>query len=158
MKLLNEDLLVLNVGLKSFSDAIIDVGGKASQIEWAPPAHGNATIGRALARLVNQQDVEAANRKAYAAYLSSQPILEGISLAKTAIPGMGRRMLLHAGPPIAWARMCGPMQGAIVGAIMLEGWAEDVVGARKLAESGKIKYRSCHDYGAVGPKIGRAHV
>lgn len=32
---------------------------------------------------------EAANRKAYAAYLSSQPMLEGIGQAKSAIPGRG---------------------------------------------------------------------
>ena len=100
MKLFDEDLQVLNVGLASFAEVIIGAGGKAIQIEWAPPAHGNAAIGRALARLVNHKDVEAANRKAYAAYLSSQPILEGIGLARTAIPGMGRRMLLHAGPQV----------------------------------------------------------
>jgi len=63
-------------------------------------------------------------------------------------------MLLHAGPPIAWALMCGPMQGAIVGAIILEGWAEDAAGARKLAESGKINTNPVHDYGAVGPMAG----
>ncbi len=154
MKLFDEDLEVLNVGLASFADAIVAAGGKASQIEWAPPAHGDVAVGRALARLVNHPDVEAANRKAYAAYLSSQPILEGIGLARTAIPGMGRRMLLHAGPPIAWADMCGPMQGAIVGAILLEGWAEDAAGARTLAESGKIRYEPCHDHGAVGPMAG----
>jgi hypothetical protein len=154
MKLFNEDLQILNVGLASFADAIADAGGKATQIEWTPPASGDAAIGRALARLVNHKDVEAANRKAYAAYLLSQPILEGIGLAKTAIPGMGRHMLLHAGPPIAWARMCGPMQGAIAGAIVWEGWARDDAGARKLVEGGAIQFEPCHDRGAVGPMAG----
>jgi hypothetical protein len=154
MKLFEEDLQVLNVGLASFADAIVAAGGKASPIDWSPPAHGDVAIGRALARLVNHPDVEAANRRAYAAYLSSQPVLEGIGLAKTAIPGMRRRMLLHAGPPIAWAGMCGPMQGAIVGAIVLEGWAEDAAGARRLAESGGVEFEPCHDHGAVGPMAG----
>src|SRR5271166_1700905 len=150
----SEDLRVLNVGLSFFADAIVEAGGKASQIEWTPPASGDPAVGRALARLVNHKDVEAANRKAYGAYLSSQPILEGIGLAKTAIPGMGRRMLLHAGPPIAWTNMCGPMQGAIAGAIVWEGWAQDDAGARKLVESGAIQFEPCHDHGAVGPMAG----
>ena len=154
MKLFSEDLQVLNVGLASFADAIADAGGKAAQIEWAPPANGDVAVGRALAQLVNHKDVEAANRTAYAAYLSSQPILEGIGIAKTAIPGMGRRMLLHAGPPIPWTRMCGPMQGAIAGAILWEGWAQDDAGARKLVESGAIQCEPCHDHGAVGPMAG----
>ena len=154
MKLFDEDLQVLNVGLASFAEAITGAGGKARQIDWVPPAHGNAAIGRALARLVNRPDVEAGNRRAYAAYLSSQPILEGIGLARTAIPGMGRRMLLHAGPPIAWTEMCGPMQGAIIGAILLEGWAEEATAAGRLARSGKIKFECCHDHGAVGPMAG----
>ena len=154
MKLFTEDLRVLNVGLASFADAIADAGGKAAQIEWTPPASGDPAVGRALARLVNHKDVEAANRKAYGAYLSSQPILEGIGLAKTAIPGMGRRMLLHAGPPIAWTNMCGPMQGAIAGAIVWEGWAQDDAGARKLVESGAIQFEPCHDHGVVAPMAG----
>ena len=154
MKIFTEDLRVLSVGLSSFADAIVEAGGKASQIEWTPPARGDAAVGRALARLVNHKDVEAANRKAYAAYLSSQPILEGIGQAKSAIPRMGRRMLLHAGPPIPWPRMCGPMQGAIVGAIVWEGWAQDDAGARRLVESGTVRCEPCHDHGAVGPMAG----
>jgi len=64
MKLFMEDLRVLNVGLASFGDAIAEARGKAVQIEWTPPASGDAAVGRARARLVNHKDVEAANRKA----------------------------------------------------------------------------------------------
>ena len=63
-------------------------------------------------------------------------------------------MILHAGPPIAWAKMCGPMQGAIVGAIVYEGWAADVEAAEELAASGKIDFAPCHHHGAVGPMAG----
>ena len=154
MTLFKEDLHVLNVGLASFADAIVDAGGNATRIEWTPPAGGDAAVGRALARLVNHKDVEAANSKAYAAYLSSQPILDGIELAKTAIPGMGARTILHAGPPIPWDRMCGPMQGAIAGAIVSEGWAQNDADARRLVESGAVRCEPCHDHGAVGPMAG----
>ena len=47
------------------------------------------------------------------------------------MPGMaaGRRLILHAGPPIAWPAMCGPMRGAILGAVLLEGWADTIAAA-----------------------------
>src|SRR5215203_4461294 len=154
MKLFGEDLQVLNVGISSFAESIVRAGGKAIQIEWAPPAQGEAAIGHALAQLVNDERVEAANRKAFGAYLSSQPILEGIGVARNNIPGMGRRMILCAGPPIEWQRMCGPMKGAIIGAILLEGWAEDADAARKLAESGQVEYEPCPHHSVVGPMAG----
>lgn len=154
MKLFGNDLRVLNVGVASFADAIRQAGAEATQIEWSPPAEGNAIVGRELARLVNHGQVEAANRKAYGAYLVSQPVLEGIDIARNAIPGMGRRMILHAGPPIAWQAMCGPMRGAIVGAILFEGWAEDIAAAQALAGSGRIAFAPCHHHNAVGPMAG----
>src|SRR5262245_39031008 len=67
---------------------------------------------------------------------------------------MGERTILHAGPPIEWARMCGPMQGAIVGAILLEGWADDSESAQRLAAGGTIGFAPCHHHDAVGPMAG----
>jgi hypothetical protein len=154
MKLLAEAPQVLNVGLSSFADAIATAGGAATQIEWTPPAMGDAGVGKALARLINHPAVEAANRTAYDAYLGSQPTLEGIGIARTEIPGLGRRTILHAGPPIEWRRMCGPMQGAIIGAILFEGWADGVDDAQNLAGSGRIAFESCHAHAAVGPMAG----
>lgn len=154
MGLFNQELQVLNVGLGSFAELIVRAGGKASQIEWAPPAQGDRMIGRALAQLVNHPIVEAANRKALASYLASQPVLEGIGIARRVLPGMRRRLILHAGPPISWERMCGPMQGAILGAILFEGWAQDVEEARRLVSGGLIDFESCHDHAAVGPMAG----
>jgi hypothetical protein len=81
-------------------------------------------------------------------------VLEGIGVAREQLPGMGERMILHAGPPIEWARMCGPMQGAVVGAILLEGWAGDVDAARRLAADGGVRFAPCHHHDAVGPMAG----
>ena len=50
------------------------------------------------------------------------------------------RMVLHSGPPITWDRMCGPMRGAVAGAIVLEGWAPDPEAATELAASGGIGF------------------
>jgi hypothetical protein len=152
--LFGQELQVLNVGLASFADAISSAGGKVVAIEWEPPARGDREAGRELARLINHPLVEAANRRAFDAYLSSQPVIEGISVARDEIPGMQRRMILHAGPPVAWDNMCGPMQGAILGAVLFEGWARDPDGAAKLAANGQIAFAPCHHHSAVGPMAG----
>jgi hypothetical protein len=46
------------------------------------------------------------------------------------------------------------MQGAIVGAILHEGWATDAEGAAALAAAGEIAFAPCHQLGAVGPMAG----
>ena len=152
--LLSAPLSVLNVGLSSFADAIRQCGGAATQVEWAPPAGGDRAAGAALARLVNHPAVEKANARAMARLLAAQPRLEGIGIAREALPGMGRRMLLHAGPPIEWARMCGPMKGAIVGAILYEGWAKSAREAQAMAARGGVQFAPCHHHSAVGPMSG----
>ena len=154
MDLFHQAPQVLNVGIASFRDAIAQAGGAVTQIEWAPPADGDRAAGRALARLVNDPGVEAANRAAYGAYLATQPVLAGIGTAGESIPSMRPRLILHAGPPIAWARMCGPMRGAIIGAILFEGWAADSEQAGALAASGAVAFEPCHHHGAVGPMAG----
>jgi hypothetical protein len=154
MHLFRQDPQVLNVGLASFRDAIARAGGAVAQIEWAPPANGDRSVGRALARLVNDPTVEAANRAAFKAYLAAQPVLIGIGAAAEAIATMRPRLILHSGPPIAWERMCGPMRGAIIGAVLFEGWATDIKQAEELAASGAIAFEPCHHHGAVGPMAG----
>jgi hypothetical protein len=154
MSLFGAPLSVLNVGLKAFAETVAASGAPALEIEWTPPANGDVAVARSLARLVNEPAVEAANKIAYERYLAAEPTLDGIALARDAIEGMGKRMLLHAGPPIEWSRMCGPMQGAIVGAILYEGWADDAASAETLAARGKIELAPCHHYRAVGPMAG----
>lgn len=154
MRLFDQELQVLNVGLSSFADEIVQAGGKATRIEWSPPAGGDRATGRALARLVNDAAVETANRKAFSAYLAAQPEVVGIALARDVVPDMDQKRILHSGPPIEWPRMCGPMQGAIIGAILFEGWANDQETAKHLAESGGVAFAPCHHHGAVGPMAG----
>ncbi len=153
-QLFEQELQVVNVGLASFAESITGTGGKALQLDWRPPAAGDKATGKKLAALINDPGVEAANRTAFERFLAAQPVLVGVEAAKTAIPGLGERTLLHAGPPIEWARMCGPMQGAMIGAILYEGWAETQDAARALAQSGEITFAPDHHYGAVGPMAG----
>lgn len=149
-----EKLQVLNVGLSSFADSIAKAGGSVLQIEWAPPAQGQQEVGRALARLVNLLSVETANQAAFDAYQSAQPVLNGVGTAGQVLPNIAERMILHSGPPIAWKEMCGPMKGAIVGAILYEGWADNLARAEAMASSGDIAFEPCHHHNAVGPMAG----
>ena len=103
-------LSVLNVGLERLAAGVQAV----TQVDWTPPAGGDVEAARALALLTAHPVVEAANAKAYAAYERAEPVLEAIAVAGTAIPGLEGRMLLHAGPPIEFERMCGPMRGAVL--------------------------------------------
>ena len=153
-RLFREELRVVNVGLASFADSIEAAGGAVQRTDWRPPASGDERIGAALASLVNLPEVEEANRRAFAAYLDAQPALAGVGTARDDIPGMGERMILHAGPPVAWERMCGPMQGAVTGAILLEGWADGPDAARALAAGGGIVFEPNHHHACVGPMAG----
>jgi hypothetical protein len=98
--------------------------------------------------------IAAANREALRRILATEPVLVDVQLAKDAIPRLGERTVLHAGPPITWERMCGPMRGAVAGAIVFEGWAKDLDAASRLAASGEIRFEPNHHYDAVGPMTG----
>ncbi|BAL94232.1 YlbE family protein [Rubrivivax gelatinosus] len=85
----------------------------------------------------------------------ARPRLVDVRPAADCIPVLREgRTLLHAGPPSAWADMTGPMQGAVLGAAMFEGWARDAEEAERLAASGEIRFTPCHDHSAVGPMGG----
>lgn len=152
--LFGDDFQVVNVGLPAFAEAIRAAGGTAVQVEWTPPGEGDPEVARKLAGLINHPTIEAANQQAFAAYQASQPVLEGLGVAGAVVPGMGERTILHSGPPIPWSRMCGPMQGAIVGAVLYEDWAADADQAHALATGGTIALAPCHHHGAVGPMAG----
>ncbi|MEQ1804959.1 MAG: hypothetical protein ABL900_06235, partial [Burkholderiaceae bacterium] len=124
--LFKEGLSVVNVGLRGFADNVVAASGQCIALEWQPPAQGDRDAGWALAQLLNHPAVEAANAIAFERFLAAQPVLTGVATARDVLPGManGRRLIVHAGPPIDWAKMCGPMRGAVLGAVVLEGWAE----------------------------------
>ena len=98
--------------------------------------------------------IAAANREAHRRILASEPVLVDVQLARDAIPRLPDRTILHAGPPITWDRMCGPMRGAVAGAIVFEGWADDLDAAAGLASGGEIGFEPNHHYDAVGPMTG----
>ncbi|BCN26760.1 DUF1116 domain-containing protein [Vibrio alfacsensis] len=153
--LFSQKLSVLNAGLASFATNIERAGGSAIAMNWQPPANGDKQGGIALADLTNQLDIEQANQVAMNRYLAAQPTLVDVMLAGEAIPVLAeRKLILHAGPPIAWANMCGPVQGAILGAIIYEKWAKTVEQAQVMIDCGEVQFEPCHHYDAVGPMAG----
>ena len=99
-------------------------------------------------------DIEKANAEATERMIEARPMLIGLGKARDVIPGMRDNLLLHAGPPITWARASGPMRGAITGALVFEGKAKDMAEAQALVESGQIELEPCHHHQAVGPMAG----
>jgi hypothetical protein len=99
-------------------------------------------------------DIEQANQTAVERMMSARPVLTGVDTARNVIPGMKDNLFLHAGPPIEWARMSGPLRGAIIGALIFEGLAADETEAASMAERGEVEFDSCHHHGAVGPMAG----
>jgi hypothetical protein len=150
----------LNVGVAEFAVSPRAHGATVVELDWRPPAGGDRDLGLLLARLEDDPDdvigarVAAANTQAVERILGARPMLVDVRRAAEVVPGLGPRTILHAGPPIEWPRMCGPVRGAIIGAIVHEGWADTPEAARTLAEGGEISFAPCHHHGAVGPMAG----
>ena len=98
--------------------------------------------------------IEQANQEAWRRMDQSDPEWTGMVYAKDVLPDMDPYTIGHAGPPLKWEQMCGPLRGAVVGAIRYEGLANTEQEAIALVESGKIRFRSNHSMGCVGPMTG----
>jgi hypothetical protein len=99
-------------------------------------------------------DIQQANAAAVSAIQAAQPVLKGIDTAINIVPGMKKNLILHAGPPITWQKMSGPMRGAVIGALIYEGLARNPEEAEKMAASDKIEYAPWHEHDGVGPMAG----
>jgi hypothetical protein len=99
-------------------------------------------------------NIDDANKKSVEAFMEARPMVVGVAPAKDVIPGMHDDLYLHAGPPISWERMAGPMKGAMIGALIFEGRVKDAIEAEALLASGKIKFAPCHEHAAMGPMAG----
>ncbi|MDP9354842.1 MAG: DUF1116 domain-containing protein [Chloroflexota bacterium] len=157
-ELMDSPLRVANLGLPSFADDLRAAGGSVAHVEWAPPLGGDARLAWPLARLLDGdavgERIRAANAEALDRLLAAEPRWVDVRPAREALAGMGERTILHAGPPIGWTDMAGPMQGAIVGALLFEGIADDADAARRLCERGEVEFAPCHHFDAVGPMAG----
>ena len=95
-----------------------------------------------------------ANRAVLDKIVGSAPFLVDVVPAKSVIDVLNGKVLLHAGPPIKWEEMTGPMQGSCVGAALFEGWAKDEQEALDMLQNGEVEFIPCHHVNAVGPMGG----
>lgn len=155
--LLSEKPKIINVGLKSFAEVVEQFGCEVVQYDWMPPAGGNVELIKVLnfLRHYDGLDIDEANREVIAKVVASQPVIIDNVRAKEVIPDLNTgKVILHAGPPVAYENMPDPMQGSCVGAVLFEEWADNEADARKLLESGEIHFIPCHHVKAVGPMGG----
>jgi hypothetical protein len=150
-ELFSTPLRVVNVGADLFADALTEQGAPVTRISWQPAPGESDT---ALSILLGDERIGQANAEAIQRMMASRPRLVDVRPAREAIPGFEQNLLLHAGPPITWERMSGPLRGAILGALLYEGMAADIAEAERLATSGDIRFAPCHHYNAVGPMAG----
>lgn len=157
MELLTTKPRIINVGLQSFNESILQYGGQTEQFNWRPRASGNKKMIRILDALEDFEDqITADNQEVTDKIKNAQPFLIDVVPAKTVIAELNeqQKTLLHAGPPIEWSEMTGPMQGSCIGAALFERWATNEEEARRLLESGEVRFMPCHHVQAVGPMGG----
>lgn len=157
MELLTTKPRIINVGIQSFNESILQYGGQTEQFNWRPRASGNKKMIRILDALEDFEDqIAADNQEVTDKIKNAQPFLIDVVPAKTVIAELNeqQKTLLHAGPPIEWSEMTGPMQGSCIGAALFERWATNEEEARRLLESGEVRFMPCHHVQAVGPMGG----
>lgn len=156
-ELFQQKLHVVNFGIESFYDDLVSQKVDAVHVDWKPVAGGDKVAAANLRKLKAPElaaKIDAANKEALARILAAQPTIVGLGIAGEVIPGMGKKTILHAGPPVTWERMCGPQRGAVMGGLIYEGLAKTPAEAETLAASGEIKFEPCHMHSAVGPMAG----
>ena len=153
---------MINVGIAAFARSIADNSASVLQLDWRPVGDGDPETALLLAQLAGDESdpdalgsrIDKANTEAAQRMIAARPMLVDVALhARDVWSDMGKT-LLHAGAPIAWEKMCGPMRGAMIGAVLYEGWADSAEAARAQLARGEYKFSPCHRSKAVGPMAG----
>ncbi len=149
-ELLSEPLAVLAVGAELFADSLVAQACPVERVDWRPPALGRPED---IARVAVDPRRDEANRSALSRLLAAGAELVDVVPAATAL-SLPERTFLHAGPPLTWDRASGPMRGALIGAVLLEGLADSPEDAQRLLERGGVALEPCHHHRTVGPMAG----
>jgi NifU-like protein involved in Fe-S cluster formation len=156
-ELFKSKIHAINVGIEFFKDDIVKQNASATHLDWTPPGGGKPELIAALDKLEDPsiaEKIEEANKLAVERIINSQPVLIGFDQAINCVPGMTKTTILHAGPPITFDKMSGPMKGAVTGALVFEGLAKDIEEAYEVAASGQITFAPCHEHNCVGSMAG----
>jgi Protein of unknown function (DUF1116) len=150
---LPERVRAVNVGLPLFGEAIRDQGAEAVDVDWRIPAGGQDRLVAALTRLYGRhaERVDRANREAVRRLDEGVALLVEVGPAAELVPGMGRRTILHPGPPLAWERFCDPLRRSVLAAVMAEGWAATLQDAEALVAAEGVELEPANHHHAVVP-------
>ncbi|MCK4642473.1 DUF1116 domain-containing protein [bacterium] len=99
-------------------------------------------------------DFKKINEEAFKKILAAEPVIAGLDMAKNVIPDLDDSTFLHAGPPVTWEKMCGPMKGGMIGGMLYERLASSEKEAVEKLSSGAINFDPCHHHSTVGPMAG----
>jgi len=148
--LLTNDPVVATSGVGLFADALRDQAVAVTETDWQPPMDGTEDD---LAAVLADRRRVAANALAAQRMTASTAALVDVVQARDAL-GLEAGTFLHAGPPLEWERASGPMQGALIGAVLFEGLADTAEEAERQLASGAYEFEPCHHRDAVGPMAG----
>jgi hypothetical protein len=148
--LLDGEPAVATVGVDLFADALAAQAAAPHRVAWTPPPAGSED---ALARVLADPRRVEANAEAARRMLAAGAVLVDVRPAAEVI-GLEPGQFCHAGPPITWDRASGPMRGALIGAMLLEGLADDPEDAQRRLAAGGAELSTCHSRGGVGPMAG----
>ncbi|MFD0686996.1 YlbE family protein [Actinomadura fibrosa] len=148
--LLAREPRVVAAGVEVLADALAGQAVPVETVDWRPPPPGTDA---ALAAVLGAPGHADANARAVRRMLTARPHLVDVRPAREAL-GLETGAFLHAGPPLEWDRASGPMRGALIGAMLLEGMAETPPGAERELARGAAVFEPCHHHGAVGPMAG----
>ncbi|HEX5986759.1 MAG TPA: DUF1116 domain-containing protein [Nocardioides sp.] len=141
---------VLTAGAELLADAVAQQAVETRRVAWHPP-EGDAD---ALAAVMADRRRAEANETALSRMLAAEATLVDVRRASEVL-GLGPGEFLHAGPPVDWERASGPLRGALIGAMLLEGMADSPDAAETALASGSgVSWEPCHHRGAVGPMAG----
>ena len=150
-QLLDTEPVVATAGTDMLAASIEQQGSAVSRADWRPPAAGTEA---ALNVLFSNDRMRDANAIAIRRMLAVRPQFVDVKVARDVFVDMTEHTFFHAGPPLEWERANGPMRGAIIGAMLYEGLADDPDDAAVRAARGEIELSPCHHHGAVGPMAG----
>ncbi|OUC79305.1 DUF1116 domain-containing protein [Streptosporangium minutum] len=150
LPMLSGEPQVITVGAELLGEALDAQAVPRVGVDWRPPMPGTAGD---LARVLADPRRVRANETAVGRLTAARPQLVGVRPAHEVLD-LPRGTFLHAGPPIDWERASGPMRGALIGAMLLEGLAADAEEAAGRLAAGQARLEPCHHHRTVGPMAG----
>ncbi|HEY8480807.1 MAG TPA: DUF1116 domain-containing protein [Spirillospora sp.] len=148
--LLTREPRIVATGVEVLSAALAEQAVPVENVDWRPPPAGTE---EALAAVLGAPGHADANARAVRRMTSARPHLVDVRPAREVL-GLDAGTFLHAGPPLDWDRASGPMRGALMGAMLLEGLAETPEAAERELEGGAATLEPCHHHATVGPMAG----